>query len=236
MSRRLLILCAALGWAATQPAAAEQCGVCHPESRVEYVESVHAREEVTCAACHGVDGRGTTPLFPNLNGQKAEYLAHQLTIAGLCPAQLIGTGATQIRVGVLAEFCLPLIEQVLGDTFDVVDATADSSGTVLTVLEFRFQIAVLIFEVTASIVSDGNELLECRLELYLGLLLGVARVLDAVHQDIAFFETEALHGAVIRGLAAGHQQGERKQENSQLHEWDPRLRYGQGDHGIPWRA
>jgi cytochrome c553 len=25
-----------------------------------------------------MDGRGTTPLFPNLNGQKAEYLVRQL--------------------------------------------------------------------------------------------------------------------------------------------------------------
>ena len=25
-----------------------------------------------------MDGRGTSPLFPNLNGQKAEYLARQL--------------------------------------------------------------------------------------------------------------------------------------------------------------
>lgn len=32
-----------------------------------------------CAACHGMDGRGTTPLFPNLNGQHPEYLARQLT-------------------------------------------------------------------------------------------------------------------------------------------------------------
>jgi cytochrome c553 len=31
-----------------------------------------------CAACHGADGRGTSPLFPNLHGQKAEYLAQQL--------------------------------------------------------------------------------------------------------------------------------------------------------------
>lgn len=31
-----------------------------------------------CAACHGADGRGTTPLFPNLHDQKAEYLARQL--------------------------------------------------------------------------------------------------------------------------------------------------------------
>jgi cytochrome c553 len=29
-------------------------------------------------ACHGVDGRGITPLFPNLNGQKPDYLALQL--------------------------------------------------------------------------------------------------------------------------------------------------------------
>lgn len=35
-------------------------------------------KSATCAACHGADGRGTTPLFPNLHGQKAEYLAHQL--------------------------------------------------------------------------------------------------------------------------------------------------------------
>ena len=27
-----------------------------------------------------MDGRGTTPLFPNLNGQKPEYLARQLML------------------------------------------------------------------------------------------------------------------------------------------------------------
>lgn len=35
-------------------------------------------KSAACAACHGADGRGTTPLFPNLNGQKPEYLAVQL--------------------------------------------------------------------------------------------------------------------------------------------------------------
>ena len=35
-------------------------------------------KSAACAACHGMDGRGTTPLFPNLNGQKAEYLVRQL--------------------------------------------------------------------------------------------------------------------------------------------------------------
>jgi cytochrome c553 len=35
-------------------------------------------KSAACAACHGVDGRGTTPLFPNLYGQKPEYLTVQL--------------------------------------------------------------------------------------------------------------------------------------------------------------
>lgn len=35
-------------------------------------------KSAACAACHGADGRGTTPLFPNLNGQKPEYLTVQL--------------------------------------------------------------------------------------------------------------------------------------------------------------
>lgn len=35
-------------------------------------------KSAACAACHGVDGRGTAPLFPNLNGQKPEYLTVQL--------------------------------------------------------------------------------------------------------------------------------------------------------------
>jgi cytochrome c553 len=35
-------------------------------------------KSAACAACHGADGRGTTPLFPNLNGQKPEYLTLQL--------------------------------------------------------------------------------------------------------------------------------------------------------------
>jgi cytochrome c553 len=35
-------------------------------------------KSAACAACHGADGRGTTPLFPNLNGQKPEYLMVQL--------------------------------------------------------------------------------------------------------------------------------------------------------------
>ena len=32
----------------------------------------------SCAACHGVNGIGIIPLYPNLAGQKSEYLAAQL--------------------------------------------------------------------------------------------------------------------------------------------------------------
>ena len=32
----------------------------------------------TCAACHGVDGNSTNPVWPNLAGQHAEYLMKQL--------------------------------------------------------------------------------------------------------------------------------------------------------------
>lgn len=31
-----------------------------------------------CAACHGSNGIGTSPLYPNLAGQKAPYLVKQL--------------------------------------------------------------------------------------------------------------------------------------------------------------
>ena len=32
----------------------------------------------TCAACHGQNGIGIVPLYPNLAGQKAEYLVAQM--------------------------------------------------------------------------------------------------------------------------------------------------------------
>ena len=33
---------------------------------------------VMCVACHGVTGKGSVPLYPNLAGQHEEYLAHAL--------------------------------------------------------------------------------------------------------------------------------------------------------------
>ncbi len=44
----------ALLGAAAVPAA-ERCGVCHPDVRVAFAESVHSREQVGCTGCHGGD-------------------------------------------------------------------------------------------------------------------------------------------------------------------------------------
>lgn len=34
--------------------------------------------EAGCVACHGTNGRGTGPTFPNINGQHANYMYEQL--------------------------------------------------------------------------------------------------------------------------------------------------------------
>ena len=33
---------------------------------------------VTCAACHGIDGKATNPIWPNLAGQNEPYLLNQI--------------------------------------------------------------------------------------------------------------------------------------------------------------
>lgn len=35
-------------------------------------------EQAGCVACHGLNGRGTGPTFPNINGQHASYMFDQL--------------------------------------------------------------------------------------------------------------------------------------------------------------
>lgn len=42
------------------------------------VEAGKAIANTTCLACHGLNGIGIIPLYPNLAGQKAEYLEAQL--------------------------------------------------------------------------------------------------------------------------------------------------------------
>lgn len=49
----LVVVLAGLG---ARLVAQEQCGVCHPESRVEFAKSRHAQEGVSCTDCHRGDG------------------------------------------------------------------------------------------------------------------------------------------------------------------------------------
>lgn len=37
-----------------------------------------AKKITTCAACHGKNGKATTPIYPNLAGQSAQYLESAL--------------------------------------------------------------------------------------------------------------------------------------------------------------
>ena len=49
------LLLGVVGWC-DRLVAEEQCGVCHPESRVAFGESRHAQEGVSCTDCHRGDG------------------------------------------------------------------------------------------------------------------------------------------------------------------------------------
>ena len=82
MKLRLPLFCVVLVCVATAAAAAEQCGVCHPESRVEYRESIHSREEVTCSGCHGGDPDSRDPDRAHRGGFRA--LDDRLVIPAAC--------------------------------------------------------------------------------------------------------------------------------------------------------
>ena len=58
----MLVVAVLLGWTGG-PAAADPA------------ETVKAKG---CATCHGMDGQGTSPMFPNLAGQSEVYLEQQL--------------------------------------------------------------------------------------------------------------------------------------------------------------
>jgi cytochrome c553 len=63
---------------ASVPAVAAPAPASGPAANVAGSSAAGKTKSAACGACHGADGRGTTPLFPNLNGQKPEYLTVQL--------------------------------------------------------------------------------------------------------------------------------------------------------------
>lgn len=50
----------------------------------------------TCAACHGADGNGTSPEFPKIAGQYADYMVHAMK------AYKTGERTNPVMVGIVA--------------------------------------------------------------------------------------------------------------------------------------
>lgn len=66
-----------LGAAVAVTALAGLAGCERPGSNLEDVGAALAQEK-GCIACHGLNGKGTGPTFPNINGQWQSYLRTQL--------------------------------------------------------------------------------------------------------------------------------------------------------------
>ena len=63
-------------------AAAEQCGVCHPESRVAFGQSRHAQEGISCTDCHR--GNGETLETEAAHSQGFRVLTDRALTPSLC--------------------------------------------------------------------------------------------------------------------------------------------------------
>lgn len=54
-------------------------GMAHAQQEIEGDPAVGREAAQVCAACHGANGISAVPMFPNLAGQQASYLAKQIT-------------------------------------------------------------------------------------------------------------------------------------------------------------
>ncbi len=70
------------GAAAPRGAPAEECATCHPENRVAFQRSVHFRESVGCASCHGGDPRSRS--VEGAHGRGFKSLEDRLGVPALC--------------------------------------------------------------------------------------------------------------------------------------------------------
>jgi predicted CXXCH cytochrome family protein len=62
--------------------AEEECGVCHPSSRVAFRDGIHAREEVQCSSCHG--GNPATREVAKAHNGSFKGLKNRSEIPELC--------------------------------------------------------------------------------------------------------------------------------------------------------
>ena len=68
----------AVGVAATETAPVESEQLAVEPPRLVGDPAAGATKAVVCGACHGPDGNALIPLFPNLAGQRSDYIAKQL--------------------------------------------------------------------------------------------------------------------------------------------------------------
>ena len=54
------------------------CGPAAAESLIDGDADAGEAKAITCTACHGNEGNSVTPLWPNIAGQNAKYIANQL--------------------------------------------------------------------------------------------------------------------------------------------------------------
>ena len=80
MTRTILRAAAALVCAAGMHSAWAQASA--SRSGASAVEDTMAQRMQACTACHGQNGRGTTPEYPNIGGQHADYIAQALQLKG----------------------------------------------------------------------------------------------------------------------------------------------------------
>lgn len=79
----LFCLAAILSGVSVAPASGEsQCGVCHPEERVVYEKSDHAKEDVGCEDCHGGDPLSRT--VEKAHAGEFSGLTDRLAIPEMC--------------------------------------------------------------------------------------------------------------------------------------------------------
>jgi len=71
MRIKLAPICALLGLFVAAP-------IVHAESLVDGDADAGKTKAITCTACHGPEGNSQNPLWPNIAGQNARYLADQL--------------------------------------------------------------------------------------------------------------------------------------------------------------
>jgi cytochrome c553 len=53
-------------------------GLCSLPALAEGDAAAGKNKTATCVACHGMEGKVTVPMYPNLAGQNAMYLEHAL--------------------------------------------------------------------------------------------------------------------------------------------------------------